>query len=304
MNKIKNVLLIGLGAIGSIYAEKLASSSDVNLKILLDEKRLEKYSNSDLFINDKKLNLQYVLPQNDEFKADLIIISVKYPEFLNSIKLIRNFVGENTIIVSLLNGISTEKILAEIYGAKNIVYSYFIGHSSVRKLNRVYFDGVGKLVIGPYNNNSDVVEKLQQFFCENEIQSEISDDILFDLWKKFAINVGINQTSAICSANYGEIKKSKYIRNIVKNLISEVEMLAEKNEIKNPQKFTEATFSLIDDAPDENITSMLQDIEAKRETEVELFAGEVIKQAEKFKIHVPYNQMAYDLIKYKTFKKK
>ena len=75
---IKNVLICGIGAIGSIYAVKLLENKKCNLKILVDETRLERYKQNGLDFNDKKYDFDYTLPQNaDNFKADLIIIAVK-----------------------------------------------------------------------------------------------------------------------------------------------------------------------------------------------------------------------------------
>ena len=89
---IKNVLICGIGAIGSIYAVKLLENKKCNLKILVDETRLERYKQNGLDFNDKKYDFDYTLPQNaDNFKADLIIIAVKNNGLKWVIKNIKNF---------------------------------------------------------------------------------------------------------------------------------------------------------------------------------------------------------------------
>ena len=113
---IKNVLICGIGAIGSIYADKIQQYSPNNLKILVDEGRLKRYLKHPNIFNGKELRFEYVLPDEKNFKADLIIIATKYDGLNDAIKNIKNFVSENTIIVSLLNGITSEKIIAEKYG--------------------------------------------------------------------------------------------------------------------------------------------------------------------------------------------
>ena len=64
---IKNVLICGIGAIGSIYAVKLLENKKCNLKILVDETRLERYKQNGLDFNDKKYDFDYTLPQNALF---------------------------------------------------------------------------------------------------------------------------------------------------------------------------------------------------------------------------------------------
>ena len=74
MRDIKNVLICGLGAIGSIYADKIQAFEPDALRILVDEERLKRYSENPVIFNGKELNLNYVLPQDNDFKADLVLI--------------------------------------------------------------------------------------------------------------------------------------------------------------------------------------------------------------------------------------
>ena len=77
MKEIENVLICGLGAIGTIYADKIQKFSPENLKILVDKERLERYSKNPVIYNGNELHFNYILPYNSEFKADLIIIATK-----------------------------------------------------------------------------------------------------------------------------------------------------------------------------------------------------------------------------------
>ena len=112
MNEIKKVLICGIGAIGSILAHKISKFDNENLKILVDKNRLNSYTKSPKIFNGEELNLNYITPENTDFKADLIIIATKFNALNDVVKNIENFVDENTIIMSILNGISSEEILA------------------------------------------------------------------------------------------------------------------------------------------------------------------------------------------------
>ena len=91
MNEINNVLICGLGAIGTIYAEIIKRSA--NLKVLVDENRLEKYKNNPIIFNGQSMEFDYILPTCKDFKADLVIIATKYDGFFDAVKNIKNFVG-------------------------------------------------------------------------------------------------------------------------------------------------------------------------------------------------------------------
>ena len=202
--KIEKVLLCGLGAVGLTYAGKL---KDVCcLKVLADKARVEKYTKNPPELNNKKFYPDYITP-SESWNPDLILISTKSSGLDSAIEYIENFVSESTIIISLLNGISSEEKIAQKYGWDKVLYSYFIGHSAVRDKNKVTQDGVGRIVFGsPYTTNNEKVRVLAKFFEENNIDYEIPSDILYSLWLKFALNIFSNQASAIMNLTFGEMK--------------------------------------------------------------------------------------------------
>lgn len=291
---IKNVLICGLGAVGITYANKLNACSD--LYIVADEDRISRYKTNPPILNGKPLKLNYVLP-SDKLDIDLIIISVKSNGLKDAINYIENFVGENTIIISLLNGISSEEKLARKYGWNHVLHSYFIGHSAMREGNSVTQDGVGKIVFGsPYKENTDKIKELKEFFQKGNINYEIPDDIMYSLWLKFAMNIFSNQPSAIMDLTFGQLKTQEF-KEFAKKIIAEVQQIAEAEGIKGLNNFEKDCLKSLDLMVDNGKTSMLQDILAGRKTEVDIFAGEIIKLGKKHNLKTPYNQVMYDLIK-------
>ena len=93
---IKNVIICGLGAIGSIYADKIHNKTPKNLRILVDERRKERYLNEPIIFNGRELNFNYILPTDNDFKADLIIIATKNNGLNEALENMKNFVKENT----------------------------------------------------------------------------------------------------------------------------------------------------------------------------------------------------------------
>ena len=271
------------------------------LYILADSERIKKYKANPPQLNGNVVGLKYVTPE-EGFEADLIIISVKSDGLDSAIGYIKNFIVQNTTIISLMNGVSSERKIAEIYGTDKVLHSYFIGHSAVRCENKVTQDGVGKIVFGsPLKGNSSKVAALADFLKTNNIDYEMPDDILYSLWLKFAFNVYANQISAVMNLSFGEMKKLKesggYFTTLVEKIILEVIQIAEKEGVSNSKNLKEDAFKLLDLMCDEGKTSMLQDILAKRKTEVDIFAGEVVKLGEKYNIQMPYNKMLYNMIK-------
>lgn len=287
--EILKVLICGIGAVGSIYANKISNYDNENLRILVDKNRLEKYQKQPKIFNGKELKLNYILPENTDFKADLIIIATKYDGLEDAAENIKNFIKEDTIILSLLNGVTSEKILSDKYGKNHIQYSYFIGHSAMRNGNIINHDGVGHIVF-----SGD--KCLKDFFDKANIDYKISNDMYRALWLKFMLNVSSNQTSAILKLNFGQMQNNPKCRKFLKHIMEEVVQVAKAEGVNNTETLIDEAFMSFDSMVQNGKTSMLQDVEAKRKTEVEMFAATVIELGKKHNIPTPYNIVLEEMI--------
>lgn len=295
MNGIKNVLICGIGAVGSIYAQKIQKFSPKDLKILVDEERFTRYSKNPMVFNGKDLVLDYVLPENKDFKADLIIIATKYDGLSDAVKNIKNFVKSDTVILSLLNGVTSESIIAKEYGQDKLLLSYFIGHSAMREGRFITHDGAGKIVFGSKNVDKSKELRVKEFFDRVGIDYEIPDDMEHALWLKFMMNVSTNQPSAILRMTFGEMNANEKFLEFSKKLMREVQAVAKAEGVKNTDIMIDEALEAVSEMIPEGKTSMLQDVLAGRKTEVEMFAGAMIEFGKKHNIPVPYNRFMYEL---------
>ena len=297
MKEIKKVLICGLGAIGAIFAHKISIIDNNNLKILVDENRLEKYQQQPKKFNGESLNLNYILPKNTDFKADLIIIATKFNAINEVVQNIENFVDENTIIMSLLNGITSEEIIAQKYGWKNIPLTYFLGHSEFEQ-NNIIYDGQGTVVFGTKNNNTDskILKIIETYFKKTNINYSIPEDMLYSYWLKFLLNVSTNQPSAILNSTFEQMTSNKSYMIMIENIMKEVQSIAKAEGVKNTENMIPQAMNALKMLTPNGKTSMLQDVEAKRVTEVEMFAGTMIELGKKYNIPTPYNLVIRDFI--------
>ncbi len=294
---MENVLIVGLGAIGSIYAKIFKDTARVNLKILVDKKRLARYKNEGRVINSCRYDFSYITPDEKSFKADLIIISTKNSGFQFALDNIKNFIDENTVILSLLNGIESEEKLQEKYPSANILKSFYVGAASMRKGNSITYHKIGDIVLGAENKKGKtVLDKVCNLFKAHNIPHKISDNINYELWKKLMLNVGVNQASGAYRADYGKIKSSPELLLKIKKLMEEVIEVSIAHGINLKKEELNGAFDVILGQNDNAQTSMLQDVLSGHKTEVELFAGTIIKLGKKYGIKTPENEKTYNIL--------
>ncbi len=296
MRDIKNIILCGCGAVGSVYADIFSKYPDINFRVLVDEERYTRYSNNPIIFNGTPLKLNYILPSDDTFKADLIIIATKMSGLSDALSQMENFVAEDTVILPLLNGVMSEEIVAAKYGRNKVLYSYFIGHSAVRVGNSITQDGVNTIVFGS-DCPADIenVARVKSLFDKYKVTYSIPNDIRHSLWTKFMLNVCANPTTALFRVNFGQMLSNKKHIQLALNILKEVQLVAAAEGVRNPETLVDDTLKALNKMCPEGKTSMLQDVEAGRKTENNIFAKSVVLLGQKHSIDTPYCSMISEL---------
>lgn len=217
----------------------------------------------------------------------------------DAIRAVKNQVGENTLILSALNGITSEAMIGEVYGHDKVLYSVAQGMDAVKEGNRLTYAHMGFLCFGDREpgSSSAKVKRVADFFTKMEFPYLVDTDMPKRLWGKLMLNVGVNQAVAVYGSSYGVIQKEGQARDTMIAAMREVIALAEKEGIDLTEADLDYWLGVLSQLSPEGKPSMRQDVEAGRYSEVELFAGIVIDLGKKYGIATPVNQSLYDQIK-------
>lgn len=296
-NYIKNILIVGLGGVGTVYANKIKSVGKFDLRILVDESRYNKYKQSPRILNGEKCFFNYILPL-DNFSADLVIITTKSNGLDKAINDIKNFLKKDTIIISLINGISSESKIIRYYPDTFVIPAYVICHSINRIGNEITHDGITKIVWGYNDNDMIIIHQLKQFFKDSMIENEYSCNIQKSLWEKFCFNCCVNQLSVLYGFTFEQMWNDKICLVKMEKIAKEIDFLAKRVGLSDVD-LVASTFSNLYKMIPNGKTSMLQDYENYRIPELDLFGGEVLKLADKYNIDLPENKALYIDVKRK-----
>ncbi len=297
--KIKTVALIGMGAIGTVYGKLLYEQYGSDFVVIADESRKEKLSEKGFTLNGRSFYPKVVSGSDDSLKYDLIIFCVKNYQLKDAIDDVRSFVGENTVLLTLLNGVTARTAIHAEYPDNKVLYGLSMKIDAIRTENGVINTVDGEIHFGEADNTiiSDEVQAVADCFNSSGIQNIVFPDMIRMIWKKFMLNVGVNQVTAVTKSTYGKVTSIGTNLVLFREAMSEVLAIAKASGIDLREEDIEEFVELMSKFSPNSKTSMLQDVEARRKTEVDYFAGTVVEMGKKLSIPTPVNHVLYCIIK-------
>lgn len=296
---LQRVHVIGLGAIGLKYASRLYDHDPSTVTIIADADRVARFEARPPTVNGKPYRFDFVPPDRATGpSADLILVAVKASQLDSAIEAIRPFVGEHTAVMSLLNGIDSEAALARAFGEQRVLYAHVYA-DAVRDGYAVTYKDIGKVVFGPGETPwpAERLDAIARLFGDAAIPCQIPEDMPRAHWSKFMLNVGVNQVSAVLRAPYGAFRDNPHVRGLAIRAAEEVISLAGPAGVTLERADLDRGLAVVDSLDPAGKTSMLQDVEAGRETEVDLFAGTVVAMGREYGVPTPVNDTLLALIK-------
>ena len=175
--QIKNVAMIGAGAIGGVYAYSLHKLLGDNFAFIANGKRKERLEKEGLYLNGEHFSPK-VVSSDEDIKFDLIIVGVKNYQLQSAIEDMRNLVGENTIILTLLNGISAREVLKEEFKDNHVLYGLAIKIDAVKVGNKITQNSKAIIQFGDkYNKTmSEEVLAVKNLLNDAKINNQVIEE--------------------------------------------------------------------------------------------------------------------------------
>lgn len=257
MKDIHIVSIVGLGAIGSYFAEKIQPVLKDNLRIIAGGRRKEQLEKEGRIINSHQRFFHLVSPEENTGYSDLVLVCSKMTGLKQALKDAGN----------------------QITFDPEVSYIEF-----------------GEQINDP-NALSPKVQKVKEFFDLAAIPSVIRPDMLRAIWEKYVCNVSENQVSAVLNIPFGAWGACTDADRLRILTAGEVIQIARKKGIPIEENYAEEHLDRLKKLPPGNTPSTLQDLLAGRKTEVEMFAGTILRMGKELDIPTPFNEFLYHAIR-------
>lgn len=297
---IDQVTFVGMGALGIMLGNEFVKTlGPEKVRFLADGERLERYRREGATCNGVPCDFRFS-DGSDEEEAGLLIFAVKAPDLADAMELAAPCVGEDTVILSVLNGVSSEEELAERFGEDKVLYSVLQGMSTVREGTALTCHSLGEAFIGipedDWYGRDEKLDEVEELFGRCGIPFVREEDIMHRLWAKFMMNVGVNQVCMAYELPFGGIQQPGEMRDMVVAAMNEARKVAACRGVLVTQKDLQQYLAVLDSLSPDGMPSMRQDGLARRRSEVELFSGTVLRLADQYGMKAPVNQALYDRI--------
>ena len=295
--KIQSVAILGAGAVGSYIIWGLSKKDNIRLGVIAEGDRARRLKESGCAINGAVYRPEVWTPQEAQ-GVDLLVVALKYGSLPGALESIKTAVGSNTVVMSLMNGVDSEELIAAQVGAEHLLYS-FIKVASHKEADGYHFDPDATLGViygelsAPFE--SERVQAVRELFTDSGVNFRVTEHIQEEMWSKFRLNVCNNLPQAILGAGVGCYRDSVHMKAISDGLRRELEAIAAAKGI-DMQRVDAVSGKGCAVKPSARY-STLQDLDAGRHTEIDMFSGTLIRMGKELGIPTPYNEYTYHMIK-------
>ena len=288
---------------GATYATKLAGAPGVGVSVIAQGERASRLRRDGVTVNGRRYDFRVVDPSEPSTPADLLIVAVKYPAFASALQQTQHQIGPDTVVLSLLNGTTSEDEIAAAYPQCHPLTSITFGIDTVRQGQSVNYVSFGRIEFGEKTNIAPFtpqVRWLSRLFDTAGISNQVPPDMVKQLWWKFMINVGVNQVTAIYEAPYATVQDTASpAHELMIAAQREVVAVAAAKGVDLTDADMVRWLGVLADLGPHQYTSMAQDVLAHRPTEVDIFAGAMVRFGAELGVPVPVNQYLFDTLKAK-----
>lgn len=296
------ILIVGAGAIGGYFGGRLLEKGE-DVTFLVREKRKTQLEETGLKLNsvngDSRLIPKLITAKNAGGPFDVIIISTKAYQLSEAVENARPFVGQETMILPLLNGISHINILIEAFGDEAVIGGLCFIESTLDESGTIIQTSpINQLVYGERTGEkTERIMKLQKVFEGTKADFVFSEKINQDMWHKYLFITAMSGITTMMESPIGPIRELETGQRTIASLIKE--LTAIMFEIGAPVKKTIAQEQIdrINLMAPGMKSSMQRDVEKRLPIEADHLQGYLLQKASEYNVTVPILETIYTKLK-------
>ncbi len=295
--KISSAAVIGFGATGAPLSDLLWSLLGDGFRLVATGARRTDLESQVVTVNGKAFGAG-LIPSDDGWGTpELLVICVKNYSLTSAMADMRASIGPDTVLLPLQNGIYACDFFRREFPQNMVLRGFVQGPNTRRRGNAIRYTNPGTVHFGTSRADKwDMVQRVRDTFAQAGIPSVVEDDIERSVWRKWMLNVAGNTITALTSADYSDFRWDPELVRLCRASMDEFLLVAHAEGVALDQSDVDEIVEYYTSYEGSKRTSMLEDVLARRRTENEFLAGELVRRAQRLNIDVPVTRTLYGLM--------
>jgi 2-dehydropantoate 2-reductase len=294
------IAVIGAGAMGSLFGALLSEAGQQVTLLDIRQDHVDAVNTQGLVVEKegsrRQVRVRATLDAERIGPTDLCIVFVKSTQTAQAARTAARLAGPSTLVLTLQNGMGNAETLAEAFDPGRIVAgttshgATFLGPGAIRHA------GSGETVIGPWSGEGMAgAEAVAEVFDKAGIATRVTAEVRSVMWAKLFINVGINAITALTGIKNGQLLDLDPTRRLSRDAVEEAMAVAAARDIAVDGDPMKKVFQVAE-ATGANRSSMGQDVDSHRLTEIGAINGFIVREARKAGVPAPVNRTLAALV--------
>ena len=229
---------------------------------------------------------------------DLVLFTVKMYDNEDAIDAIRPFMGPDSLVLTLQNGIDNGKQLVDVFGRERVLIGSCYMEGRIKEPGVVTQGGPGMASFGELEPGiTERCEKLLAVFQEANWRVELQENMPGMLWKKFSYLAGSAAVGAATRTLFGEMRSIPETREIIRGAIAEILEVGRASGAPIMEDSLEWCMTSLDNFPATGMSSLGKDFLEGRPVELDGLTGTAIWMAREIGVPTPINDTLYGILK-------
>ena len=300
-DKQMTVAIVGAGAMGCLFAARLAEQgADVTL-IDVDRARLAAIAADGVTLIDddgeRAIPISAALAAEVSGPVDLVMLFTKGPHSQAAIASVAHLAQHAPIALTLQNGIGNAEFLAETFGADRVLMGTAHIPADLKGIASVETHGFGILELGGFNDGAQTLApSIAALLGRAGFEAKVAETIAATVWEKVAFNAALNALGMICEVPNAGVDNEPGRRIAAKVVEETRDVAAAKGIHIDLEKILSTVYSALREHAHHK-ASMLQDREHGRGTEIETINGAIAREGALLGVPTPVCDTLSDLVR-------
>jgi len=296
------ILVVGAGAVGGYFGGRLCEKG-VDVTFLVREKRRQQLIERGLVIHsvhgDVKLEPKLLVSGESAPAFDLVVLTPKAYHLDDTLRDVQPYIGEETDILPLLNGIAHMPVLQERFGEERVlggicfIESTLNEHGDVVQTSKTH-----RLTYGEWNGERTArVEKLEALFAGAKATFASSDHVVRDMWHKYLFITTLSGMTTLFNSAVGPVLEAVDGRELTKQLFEEAAAVMRAHGAPIAENIVEQHMITYEKQTYHTKSSMLRDMEKGLPIEADHLQGYLLSLADRYGVNTPLLRIVYNNLK-------